>query len=183
MPEDRREALIERLLQNEEVKKAYEAKLKEDPSLENDEPRRLEFLQEQLQAIGGPARAVRRRRRWRLTSAPDPSATAVVAHPDAATGRILVVEDDVAIAELIELYLDKEGLESTCVASAEAAESALRHLVFHLLILDINLPGRDGISVPDRVSRPSLYPGDHRVGARLRRGQGARPGGSARTTS
>ncbi len=79
-----------------------------------------------------------------MTSAPDPSATAVVAHPDAATGRILVVEDDVAIAELIELYLDKEGLESTCVASAEAAESALRHLVFHLLILDINLPGRDG---------------------------------------
>ena len=54
MPEQRREALIERLLQNEEVKKAYDAKLKEDPSLENDEPRRLEFLQEQLQAIGGP---------------------------------------------------------------------------------------------------------------------------------
>ena len=54
LPEDRREALIERLLQNEEVKKAYEAKLKEDPALENDEPRRLEFLQEQLQAIGGP---------------------------------------------------------------------------------------------------------------------------------
>ena len=54
LPEDRRERLIDRLLQNEEVKKAYDAKLKEDPSLENDEPRRLEFLQEQLQAIGGP---------------------------------------------------------------------------------------------------------------------------------
>ena len=54
LPEERRQALIERLLQNEEVKKAYEAKLKEDPALENDEPRRLEFLQEQLQAIGGP---------------------------------------------------------------------------------------------------------------------------------
>ena len=57
LPEERRQALIERLLQNEEVKKAYEAKLKEDPALENDEPRRLEFLQEQLQAIGG-ARAL-----------------------------------------------------------------------------------------------------------------------------
>ena len=54
LPEERRQALIERLLQNEEVKKAYDAKLKEDPSIENDEPRRLEFLQEQLQAIGGP---------------------------------------------------------------------------------------------------------------------------------
>ena len=54
LPEDRRAALIQRLLQNADVKKAYEAKLKEDPALENDEPRRLEFLQEQLQAIGGP---------------------------------------------------------------------------------------------------------------------------------
>ena len=53
LPEDRRERVVQRLLQNADVKKAYEAKLKEDPSLENDEARRLEFLQEQLQAIGG----------------------------------------------------------------------------------------------------------------------------------
>jgi membrane fusion protein (multidrug efflux system) len=53
LPEDRREAVVQRLLQNAEVKKAYDAKLKEDPLLENDEARRLEFLQEQLQAIGG----------------------------------------------------------------------------------------------------------------------------------
>ena len=72
-----------------------------------------------------------------MTITPDPSATAVAAHPDAATGRILVVEDDIAIAELIELYLDKEGLDSTCVASAEAAESALRRLVFHFRLPDM----------------------------------------------
>ena len=53
LPEERRERVVQRLLQNAEVKQAYEAKLKEDPSLENDEARRLEFLQEQLQAIGG----------------------------------------------------------------------------------------------------------------------------------
>ena len=53
LPEDRRERVVQRLLQNAEVKKAYDEKLKEDPSLENDEARRLEFLQEQLQAIGG----------------------------------------------------------------------------------------------------------------------------------
>ena len=53
LPDDRREAVVQRLLQNAEVKKAYDAKLKEDPSLENDEARRLAFLQEQLQAIGG----------------------------------------------------------------------------------------------------------------------------------
>lgn len=58
--------------------------------------------------------------------------------------RILVVEDDAAIAELIQLYLEQEGLESTAVASAEQAEVALRQIVFHLVILDLKLPGRDG---------------------------------------
>ena len=72
------------------------------------------------------------------------SAAAVTADPDAAAAHVLVVEDDEAIAELIELYLHKEGLESTCVASAEEAESTLRRMVCHLVILDINLPGRDG---------------------------------------
>ena len=71
-------------------------------------------------------------------------AAAVTALPDAAAARVLVVEDDAAIAELIELYLHKEGLESTCVASAEEATSTLHRSVFHLVILDINLPGRDG---------------------------------------
>ena len=61
-----------------------------------------------------------------------------------AAARILVVEDDADIAELIGLYLERAGLESTVAASAEAAERALRREVFHLLILDINLPGRDG---------------------------------------
>ena len=63
---------------------------------------------------------------------------------DAAAARILVVEDDAAIAELIALYLEREGLRSTVAGSAEQAERALRREVFHLLILDINLPGRNG---------------------------------------
>ncbi len=58
--------------------------------------------------------------------------------------RILVVKDDAAIAELIGLYLESERLEPTFATSAEEAEAALRRAVFHLLILDINLPGRNG---------------------------------------
>ena len=54
LPAERRQVLVQRLLENAQVKQAYEAKLKEDPSLENDEDKRLQFLQEQLQAIGGP---------------------------------------------------------------------------------------------------------------------------------
>ncbi len=64
--------------------------------------------------------------------------------PEPAAARILVVEDDPAIAELIQLYLQREGLDSTLAASAEQADGALRRELFHLLILDINLPGRNG---------------------------------------
>ena len=80
-------------------------------------------------------------------------AAAVTAHPDAAAARVLVVEDDAAIAELIELYLHTEGLESTCVAAAEEATSTLQRKVFHLVILDINLPGRDGFQFLQHVQR------------------------------
>lgn len=73
-----------------------------------------------------------------------PGSGAAAGVPDPAAVRILVVEDDPAIAELIGLYLQREGLESTISASAEQADSALRREVFHLLILDINLPGRNG---------------------------------------
>ena len=54
LPAERRQALVERLLANPQVKQAYDARLEEDPSLESDEEKRLQFLQEQLQAIGGP---------------------------------------------------------------------------------------------------------------------------------
>ena len=54
LPEDRRQALVQRLLANPEVKQAYDARLEEDPSLETDEEKRLQFFQEQIRALGGP---------------------------------------------------------------------------------------------------------------------------------
>lgn len=73
-----------------------------------------------------------------------PGPDSEAAAPDTAPARVLVVEDDAAIAELIGLYLEREGLASTVAGSAEEADRALRRAVFHLLILDINLPGRNG---------------------------------------
>ena len=75
---------------------------------------------------------------------PDTGAETAAGAPDPAAARILVVEDDAAIAELIQLYLEREGLGSAVATSAEDAEDALRREMFHLLILDINLPGRNG---------------------------------------
>lgn len=54
IPNEQRQRIIQRLLENTDVKAEYESKLKEDPTLESDEEKRIEFFQEQLQKIGGP---------------------------------------------------------------------------------------------------------------------------------
>ncbi|MDR1894188.1 MAG: response regulator transcription factor [Spirochaetales bacterium] len=59
-------------------------------------------------------------------------------------GKILIIEDVREMAELITLYLNREGME---VKSAESAEDALGLLKTwgpDLIILDLNLPGMDG---------------------------------------
>ena len=58
--------------------------------------------------------------------------------------RILIVEDEIELAELEALYLTKEGMTCEIAASAEKAFELLSSEVFDLLILDINLPGIDG---------------------------------------
>lgn len=58
--------------------------------------------------------------------------------------KILIVEDVKELADLVSLYLGKEGMESI---QAETAEIALKKLETEepdLVILDINLPGMDG---------------------------------------
>jgi DNA-binding response OmpR family regulator len=61
--------------------------------------------------------------------------------------RILIVEDDREIAELIGTYLKREGLAAQAVGSAEEAilECALR--LPELMILDLGLPGADGLEL------------------------------------
>jgi DNA-binding response OmpR family regulator len=59
--------------------------------------------------------------------------------------RVLIVEDDREIAELIAAYLDREGLESAIAGSAEAAILECSERVPELMILDLGLPGADGL--------------------------------------
>jgi two-component system response regulator RegX3 len=59
-------------------------------------------------------------------------------------GNVLVVEDVRELAELIALYLTKEGLEVKCVESAEDALTILEDWTSDLIVLDLNLPGMDG---------------------------------------
>lgn len=62
-------------------------------------------------------------------------------------GSILVVDDEEDILELIRYNLEKEGYKATCVASGEAAIQAARADLPDLMILDLMLPGIDGLDV------------------------------------
>ena len=69
--------------------------------------------------------------------------------------RILVVDDEVSIVELVTAYLEKEGFE---VFEAFDGPSALESFRVHqpdLVILDIMLPGMDGLEVLNQLRRES----------------------------
>lgn len=62
-------------------------------------------------------------------------------------GNILIVDDEEDILELVRYNLSKEGYSVTCVTSGEEALSNARSNLPDLLILDLMLPGVDGIDV------------------------------------
>jgi two-component system, OmpR family, response regulator VicR len=61
--------------------------------------------------------------------------------------RILIVEDDREIAELIETYLKREGFDPVQARSAEEAILELAARAPDLLLLDLGLPGADGLEL------------------------------------
>ena len=63
------------------------------------------------------------------------------------TGHILVVDDDDRIRDLLKRYLIKEGHRVTTAAHAAAARRMLKTMTFDLAILDIMMPGEDGLSL------------------------------------
>ena len=61
--------------------------------------------------------------------------------------HILVVEDENDIQELVEYNLIKNGYQVTCVATGEDSLDNTRSLLPDLVILDLMLPGLDGLQV------------------------------------
>jgi DNA-binding response OmpR family regulator len=67
--------------------------------------------------------------------------------------RILVVEDDALVADAIRRGLTKAGYAVDNVGSAEQAASALESEAFDLAVVDIGLPGMDGLMLLQRMRR------------------------------
>ena len=62
------------------------------------------------------------------------------------TGKILIVEDEKKIADIVKSYLEREGLEVTAVETGAAAIKEIRNR-FDLVILDLKLPDIEGETV------------------------------------
>ena len=73
-------------------------------------------------------------------------------------GRVLVVDDDTALAEMLGIVLRAEGFEPTFCADGATALTAFRDSKPDLVLLDLMLPGRDGIDVCRSIRAESGVP-------------------------
>src|ERR1700752_1320827 len=73
-------------------------------------------------------------------------------------GRVLVVDDDAALAEMLGIVLRGEGFEPSFVADGDKALAAFRETKPDLVLLDLMLPGRDGIEVCGLIGAESGVP-------------------------
>ncbi len=73
-------------------------------------------------------------------------------------GRVLVVDDDASLAEMLGIVLRSEGFEPSFVADGDRALAAFHEAKPDLVLLDIMLPGRDGLEVCRAIRAESGVP-------------------------
>ena len=71
------------------------------------------------------------------------------------TARVLVVDDDPALAEMLGIVLRAEGFEPAFVSDGDAALGAFRREKPDVVLLDLMLPGTDGIEVCRQIRAES----------------------------
>jgi two-component system, OmpR family, response regulator RegX3 len=72
--------------------------------------------------------------------------------------RVLIVDDDPGIVDVVSYALRNEGFEAEGVASGEEALSAARTDSYDLMILDLMMPGMSGLEVCRRLRAESKIP-------------------------
>ena len=76
------------------------------------------------------------------------------AHP----ATILIVEDDPEISRLVAEFMRREGFEVACAGDGKEMDAMLQRLRPDLLILDLMLPGEDGLSICRRLRASDTIP-------------------------
>jgi len=73
-------------------------------------------------------------------------------------GRVLIVDDDTALSEMLGIVLRGEGFDPSFVADGDKAIAAFRDVKPDLVLLDLMLPGKDGIDVCRQIRAESGVP-------------------------
>ena len=73
-------------------------------------------------------------------------------------GRVLVVDDDIALAEMLGIVLRGEGFEPVFCADGSLALQAFRDARPDVVLLDLMLPGTDGVDVCRAIRAESGVP-------------------------
>jgi len=74
------------------------------------------------------------------------------------TPRLLIVEDETDLAQILADYLKRDGFAVTVIADGLKAMTELRQTPPDLLLLDLMLPGMDGLSILRELRRTSELP-------------------------
>ena len=72
--------------------------------------------------------------------------------------HILVVDDDPRLRQLLHRYLVQNGYFATTAADAIEAKSKAKNMAFDLIVLDIMMPGQDGLSLTEELRGESEVP-------------------------
>ena len=73
--------------------------------------------------------------------------------PDEATPHILIVDDDTRIRELLKKYLADNGYRTSAAADASQAQEKMAALAYDLLVLDVMMPGINGLEFTERLRK------------------------------
>jgi two-component system response regulator MtrA len=73
-------------------------------------------------------------------------------------GRVLVVDDDASLAEMLMIVLRQEGFEGRICPRGDLAMDAFHDFRPDLVLLDVMLPGKDGIDVCKEIRSESGVP-------------------------
>lgn len=80
------------------------------------------------------------------------------ASSEASHDRVLIVEDEPKLARLLADYLQASGFDPVIAERGDAALAAVREHAPALMLLDLNLPGMDGLSVCRELRKTSNLP-------------------------
>jgi two-component system response regulator MtrA len=81
-----------------------------------------------------------------------------VSNADVGRGKVLVVDDDAALSEMLTIVLRQEGFDSRVVARGDRALAEMRDYRPDVVLLDLMLPGKDGIDVCREIRAESGVP-------------------------